>query len=110
MIDWERVAELRNEIGKDDFDEVVEIFLEEVEEVIELFSANVAHDQLKTNLHFLKGSALNLGFRNLSSLCQNGETAAAQNQFDQIDLAAVIASYERSKAEFLAALSSENAA
>lgn len=110
MIDWERVDELRDEIGKEDFDEVVEIFLEEVEEVIALFSGDVARDQIETHLHFLKGSALNLGFRNLSALCQIGESAAAHNQFDQIDLSAVVASYERSKAEFLAALSSQSAA
>ena len=35
MIDWSRVNELRDEVGAEDFEEVVELFLEEVEEVIE---------------------------------------------------------------------------
>ena len=33
MIDWKRVRELRDEIGEEDFSEVVDLFLEEVEEV-----------------------------------------------------------------------------
>ena len=32
MIDWNRVAALREEVGAEDFDEVVELFLQEVDE------------------------------------------------------------------------------
>ncbi|WP_442970022.1 hypothetical protein [Roseovarius sp. ZX-A-9] len=39
MIDWSRVAELRSEIGAEDFDEVVELFLEEVEAEISVLRA-----------------------------------------------------------------------
>lgn len=35
MIDWTRVDELRDEIGTDCFDEVVELFIEEVETEID---------------------------------------------------------------------------
>ena len=34
MIDWERVRELRSEIGADDFAEVVEMFLSEADEAV----------------------------------------------------------------------------
>ena len=34
MIDWNRISTLRDEVGAEDFDEVVELFLDEVEEVI----------------------------------------------------------------------------
>ena len=34
MIDWACVSELRDEVGVEDFDEVVELFLEEVDEAI----------------------------------------------------------------------------
>ena len=34
MIDWARVSERRDEVGEEDFDEVVELFLEEVDEAI----------------------------------------------------------------------------
>ena len=30
MIDWQRVNELRDEVGAEDFEEVVDLFLEEV--------------------------------------------------------------------------------
>ena len=36
MIDWTRVSELRDEVGAEDFDEVVELFLEEVDEAIKI--------------------------------------------------------------------------
>lgn len=35
MIDWARIIELHDEIGADDFNEVVELFLSEVEERID---------------------------------------------------------------------------
>ena len=110
MIDWARVTELRDEIGAEDFDEVVEIFLEEVEEIILLIRTNVPNDQIEGHLHFLKGSALNLGFRAFSALCQQGETQAAQGAYDRIDLPAVVTSYEQSKTVFLADLPKLSAA
>ena len=34
MIDWARVSELRDEVGPEDFEEVLHLFLEEVEDVV----------------------------------------------------------------------------
>lgn len=110
MIDWNRVTELRDEIGAEDFGEVVEIFLEEVEEEIAKLRGPVDHGNLESTLHFLKGSALNLGFENFSGLCQQGESAAAAGNGQSIDVPAIVDCYDISKAEFLNALSSLNAA
>ena len=55
MISWERVNELRNEIGAEDFQEVVELFLEEVEEVIERLRQTPDPTSYEADLHFLKG-------------------------------------------------------
>ena len=44
MIDWTRVDELRNEVGNDDFLEVAELFLEEVDEVISRLTDAPAED------------------------------------------------------------------
>jgi histidine phosphotransfer protein HptB len=101
MIDWTRIAELRSEIGDEDLDEVVGLFLEETDEVIARLSDSVAVPTLESELHFLKGSALNLGFAALADLCQSGERAAATGQGGSIDLAPVIALYHASKAAFL---------
>ena len=110
MIDWQRVGELRDEIGAEDFQEVVELFLEEVEEVVERLGAAPDPDRYEEDMHFLKGSALNLGFQSFSGLCATGEQSAAAGQAQTVDLAGVLASYEASKAQFLAGLENSAAA
>ena len=35
MIDWQRVSDLRRDIGEDDFADVVDVFLEEVQEAMD---------------------------------------------------------------------------
>lgn len=102
MIDWSRVTELRDEVGVEDFGEVVELFLEEVDEVIERLEASVDLSKLEDDLHFLKGSSMNLGFASFSSLCQAGETASANGEAETVDVGAVLASYKESRALFTA--------
>ncbi|MCL3881622.1 Hpt domain-containing protein [Marivita sp. GX14005] len=91
MIDWTRVAELRSEIGADDFDEVAELFLMEVEDTLSRLDTAL-HDppHLRELLHFLKGSALNLGFHEVSEMC-SGEAP---------DIAALKSLYHASRASF----------
>ncbi|MCE8005494.1 MAG: Hpt domain-containing protein [Aestuariivita sp.] len=101
MIDWDRVNSLRNDIGAEAFDEVVEIFLEEVQEIIDkLRDAPVIAD-LEHDLHSLKNGALNLGFADLSSLCLKGEREAAAGQADQFDLTQVVRLFDTARAQFL---------
>lgn len=103
MIDWQRVQILRGEIGADAFDEVVDLFLDEVETEIDKLRdpAISTGPDLEAHLHFLKGSALNLGFQTFSALCHSGETAVASGKGDTLDLSAVLDCYEQSKACFL---------
>lgn len=100
MIDWERVTELQDEIGIEDFDEVVDLFLDEVEEVIERLRTGPDLTSLEEDLHFLKGGALNLGFRAFSVLCQAGETAAANGKADTVDVPKILVSFADSKVVF----------
>lgn len=104
MIHWSRVNELRDEVGAEDFDEVVELFLEEVEEVIERLRHDVNLAQLEQDLHFLKGSALSLGFAAFSILCQDGERKSANGQAASVDLKAIIKGFAHSKSQFVAQL------
>ncbi len=99
MIDWDRVRELRSEIGPEDFDEVVSLFLEEADETIARLSAANGAKALAADLHFLKGAALNLGFASLSSLCQDGERRAGAGDLS-VNLDAVRAAYAACRAEF----------
>lgn len=96
-IDWERVTELRDEIGADGFGEVVALFLEEADEAIARITPAAGARALEADLHFLKGAALNLGFQDFAALCQEGERRAADGDV-RIDLAAVRTSYQAAKA------------
>jgi len=102
MIDWARVDELRDEIGPDDFAEVIDLFLEEVDEAFARLQAGPDPEKLEDDLHFLKGGALNLGFQALAAQCQTGEKAAADGQAGTIDLGALCATYQSSRNAFLA--------
>ena len=76
MIDWARVSELRDEVGAEDFDEVVELFLEEVDEAI-------------------------IALRDFANLCQAVEAAAAAGQGGDVDIAAIVQSYTDARAVFI---------
>lgn len=99
MINWSRVNELREEVGQEDFDEVVTLFLSEVEERLE--EMIIAARNSEDDMHFLKGSALNLGFVQLAELCQKGETMASSGSAPTITAEEIIAVYTESKTHFL---------
>lgn len=102
MIDWSRVQELKDEIGEEDFADVAELFIAEVEEVIDRLKASPDPATYEEDLHFLKSSALNLGFSRLSALCHEGERRAAAGEAASVDIAPVFEVYGASKAAFLA--------
>jgi len=102
MIDWNRVEELRQDIGAESFAEVIDIFLEEVETALAGLSADSPAGGLAEELHFLKGSALNIGFSRLADLCAEGEHAAAAGDAEAVSLAQIHRCYAESKAHFLA--------
>lgn len=108
MIDWSHVDELKQDMAEA-FDEVVEVFLEEVEGGIANLSEGASAADLASGLHFLKGAALNLGFAQFASLCSEGEIQASQGQEAHIDLAAVRTCYQQSRQEFLTGLQSRAA-
>ena len=110
MIDWARVKDLRSEIGEEDFFEVVKMFFDETDEVVANLERTVDLATVECRLHFLKGSALNLGLSDLATLCQNGEKSAAQGHMERLNLRDVTASYHLSKSEFLNSLGRSKAA
>jgi hypothetical protein len=79
VIDWDRVNELRSEVGDDDFADVVTIFLEETGDILASMSGGQTIDSYRANLHLLKGSALNLGFAELAGLCHPVPGAHSDN-------------------------------
>lgn len=103
MIDWARVQELKDEIGEDDFAEVATMFMSEVEDVIARLGASPYPAAYEHELHFLKSSALNLGFTQMAALCQEGESRSAAGLAESVELAPIFAAYDEAKAELLRA-------
>lgn len=101
MIDWMRVAELREEVGEDDFDEVVTLFLEEVADSLAPLRSDPICSDPAPFLHALRGSAANLGFAPVGQIC---EILEAKCTGAPMDLAAVVKAYDTSCAEFMADL------
>lgn len=107
MIDWGQVKSLQNDVGHDEFDEIVELFLEEVESIVENLIESPNTSELENDLHSLKGSALNLGFEAFSQMCLNGEKMAAAGEADLVDLTAIVACFVASKEKFITDISTE---
>lgn len=110
MIDWEQVSTLRAEIGEEEFEEVVPLFIEEVTGIIDKLRAAPDLSRLEEDLHALKGSALNLGFTDFSMLCHRGEALSAKGKAAEVDVAAIVASFDTSEAAFTSGLSKGQAA
>jgi HPt (histidine-containing phosphotransfer) domain-containing protein len=101
MIDWTRVRALRDEIGAEDFDEVVALFLDEVGEAAgKLDSAPPG--ELPAALHFLKGSAMSIGFADFAALCGAGEKEAGP-----VDVVGLLDCLDQSRDRFLADLTAQ---
>lgn len=95
MIDWSRIAELKRAF-EDDFVEVVDLFIEETDEIIDRMT-NGSSPDLAGDLHFVKGSAENMGMAELAAICRSGETDIAAGR--QPPLGEVRRVYEASCAE-----------
>lgn len=104
MIDWARVRELHDEIGEDGFSAVLDMFLAEVGSVVDRLQDDPNPDRLAMDLHFLKGSVLNLGFTQVASLCHEGEGLAAGGQAAIVDIPEVVRAYDLARQVFLSEL------
>lgn len=70
MIDWERIEDLRREVGHKDFADVMALFFEEIDSSLPGSLDLTEPDEIRDLLHFIRGSALNLGFFELARLCE----------------------------------------
>lgn len=98
MINWDRVSELREEVGEEDLAEVILLFCEEVEEVLAVLD-NATQADMPNHLHFLKGSALNIGFEAVSTRCQAEEANLKANPNTKPDISGIRADYASCKDE-----------
>ena len=82
---------LKSDIGEEEFDEVVILFVAEIGEKIESLLSNPA-DATADDFHFLKGSAANLGFVAMSAACDEAEEACRSGSSGNI--AAVASAFD----------------
>lgn len=100
MIDWDRVRELHDDVGAEDFAALVDIFLDEVDEVTARLGGPPETISAE-DLHFLRGAMLNLGFSQVSALCQALESRIAGGNRDAEGAAALLDAYKAARSEFL---------
>lgn len=98
-MDWNRLDELRREVGSDALGEVLALFLEETDDMAGRLAGEVDRSTLADDLHFMKGAALNLGFDTLADACRAGETALATTGPESVDVGAILAIYATARAE-----------
>lgn len=101
MIDWNHVNELRDDVGADDFDEVVALFLEEVDEIVARLPKSTDPHQIEADYHALKGCAQGLGFRTFARLCQASEQLCKNQKISEINRDETLRSYRDSRRVFL---------
>lgn len=99
MINWARVVDLRTEVGEDAFQEVLDLFLEEMHDAMARLVAGPDPAHLGDELHFVRGAALNLGLREFCVLCQRMEHATRIN--GEVEVAPLVDCYNRSRQALL---------
>ncbi len=105
MIDWVQVRQLQADVGAEDMDEVVELFLDEVDEAMENLEAEydaMVFNDRSAAFHFLKGCASNLGFKTFADQCSQGEEVTKAGSEPDFKVADLVQLYASSKASFLA--------
>lgn len=96
MIDWNRIRELRDDLGADALDEVTGLFAAEMDETLAALDPALPGEELARRLHALKGGALNLGLVTLARRCAEAEVKAAAGQGTAAPVAELRALYDAS--------------
>lgn len=98
MIDWTRIDDLKHELGEDDFEEVFEIFLDEVQDSVDSLKNAPKGAALEAILHSVKGNAITVGFSKLAELAGAGEVKAGQGS--DVNLQEIAAAHSESKTAY----------
>ena len=91
VIAWDRVNDLRAEIGDDDFAEVVAMFLEEADEVIGRIAKTVGAKALEADLHFSERCSPESWLRAIRRACVRMANVEQPGGDTSVDLAQVCA-------------------
>ncbi len=100
MLDTARIAELKSEVGEDDFAEVVALFCEEMEEVLAELD-QTPQCAVAGKIHFLKGSAQNIGLTVVGALCLEEEARLRDDPNVHPNVPRLREAYEASKSQLI---------
>ena len=75
MIDWNRVIELRDQLGPEELLPIIDMILVEIEAHLFALDSRTLH--LAEDLHLLRGLALNIGFAEFCAQCLRAEQQLA---------------------------------
>lgn len=98
MLDRDQLTRLRQDVGQQGFAEIVVLFLQETDEGIRKLCQEDKKSNMASDLHFLKGAALNLGLQQFGDLCHKSEILARMGQEGKVDLQELQAIYQSSRA------------
>lgn len=98
-MDWKRIDQLREEVGEESLAEVLLMFLEETDEVVRKLDGSINAQTIESDMHFLKGAAMNIGFDSVAALCQTAETTAANGRTSTIAVQPILDNYAKERAE-----------
>jgi HPt (histidine-containing phosphotransfer) domain-containing protein len=104
MIDWERVRILHEDLGEEGFAAVVALYFEETDAAFDRLAAAPTARETEQAFHFLRSSALNMGFARLADICARAERQAAAGNATGEDAEAARTAYAAARTEFLADL------
>jgi len=90
-VDWDRMTSLRDDIGAEDFADILLMFVAEISEKLDGLTANDAA-ATEADFHFLRGSAANLGFAAMIIACERAEQACRTGQIPNVP--AVLRAFE----------------
>ncbi|MBQ0716132.1 MAG: Hpt domain-containing protein [Sulfitobacter litoralis] len=100
LIDWEQITLLNDAVGPNAFEEIIVVFFLEVEEAKYKLRDSRPTKTTRDTLHFVKGSALSLGFIAFSEYCLRAEKELALGNPMQPVLEDLFMIYEESKLQF----------
>lgn len=94
MIEWQRLSELREDVGDEEFEDVVSLFLEEIRQTL----PDLAQADLEARvslLHSIKGSARNIGLTSFARVCDAEERNILETGRVSLSDADIMAAFER---------------
>ena len=107
MLDWDRITALKRDLGNREFSIVAKLFFVEVEASLKKLAESAPKEITQSDLHALKLSASNMGFRQLAMECQIAEHALDVGADDEFQIDSLRCTYRLSQVAFSEGLKTE---